>query len=103
MMKNNQRAVNGEGGRETHSVTEKGLDQSVGHLIPAVHDERDTNGETTDDLLVLRLVRVLEHLVDGLLRARAEHDESHRISSGLSCDGRIVEEDVTEVVVHLCR
>jgi hypothetical protein len=103
VMERDQQALEEKGSGETHGVAEKVLDERVGYLFPAIHDERDTNGETANDLLVLRLVRVLQHLVDGLLRARAEHDEAHRVTSGLSCDGRVVEEDVTEVIVHLCR
>jgi hypothetical protein len=51
---------------------------------------------------VLRLVRVLDHLVKALCRARAEHNEAHRVARGLAGNSRVLEERLAEDVVDLC-
>lgn len=90
------------GASSTYSIAQQALDHLVRLFLLSIKHERDSDGQSSNDLLVLSLVRVLDHLVEGLCRSRSEHDESHRVPSSFTCDGRVVEEYVSKGVVDFC-
>ena len=59
-----------------------------------VHGHSEGEGQATNDLLVLRVVSIAKHLLDRLLRARADHDQAHAQGGRLAGNGGIVEEDL---------
>ena len=71
-------------------VVEQQADELVGRFLPRVHDEREPQRQPAHDLLVLRLVRVLDHVLEHLHIAGAEHDEAHGDADGLAVDGRVL-------------
>ena len=73
-------------GPVTNLVVAERLDESVCLLKPAVHEQSDADGETSEDLLVLGLLRVGDHVLYGGLRLRAELDEPHGDAGGLAGD-----------------
>ena len=78
------------------------LDHIIRLLLTAVEDERETDRKTTDDLLVLGLPRVSQHLLrTGRVRC-AEHDETQGVPSSLTSDSGVSEERLLEIVVRLC-
>ena len=78
------------------------LDHIIRLLLTAVEDERETDRKTTDDLLVLGLPRVSQHLLRTGRVRRAEHDETQGVPSSLTSDSGVSEERLLEIVVRLC-
>ena len=62
----------------TNLVSAEALDEGVGLLHAAVHHHGDADGQATQDLLVLRLLGVAHHVLDGLGRFGAQHDQAQR-------------------------
>jgi hypothetical protein len=88
--------------RITHLIGRQCLDEPIRLLLLAVHQEAEADGEAANDLLVLRLVRVHEHLVDGLLGRGPEHDQAHGVARGLAGDCAVVVQDGAQLVVDIC-
>ena len=77
------------------------VDEGVGVLLAAVHDEREAEPERADDLVVLRLAGVGEHFLDGGGVAAARHDEPHAPGGGLAHARDVGVEQVLELLVDV--
>jgi hypothetical protein len=58
----------------THLVVAQRFDERVGLFQPAVHEERDADGQTAEDLLVLRLLGPIR-LISFARNLQAELDQ----------------------------
>ena len=48
---------------KTHLIRQKGVDDIIRLLLSSIEHECNTHREATNDFLVLRLMRILQHLV----------------------------------------
>lgn len=85
----------------TDLLGQKLLDHFIRCLRLSVHQEGDPDRESTNDLFVLSLVSVLQHLVQRLFRCGSQHDETHGVSRSFSGHCRVLEEDVPERIVNV--
>ena len=69
-----------------HLVASEAVDQTVGLLLAPVHRHGDADSEAAEDLLVLCLLSVGDHVLDRHRRLGAEHHQAHRNASGLTCN-----------------
>lgn len=67
----------------------------------AVHDEGCADCNSTNDLLVLCLGRIGDHLVKHTLAGLSKHDQTHGVSGSFGCSRVVLEEDVLQLVVDV--
>ena len=77
------------------------LDEGLGLLLAAVRGERQADGAPADDLLVLRLVAVVENLLLLVAGAGAREEQAHADAGTLARDGTVSAEDSEHVGEHL--
>ena len=65
-------------------VVAERLDEGVGLLQPAVHEQGDADSQASEDLLVLSLLCVGDHVLDGCLGLGAELNEAHGDAGSLA-------------------
>jgi hypothetical protein len=58
-------------------------------LFLAIHLEGKAHGESTDDLLVLLVLDVIEVVLDRFLVGGADHDKAHTVAGSLTDDGGV--------------
>merc|ERR1712000_386539 len=58
-------------------VVEKTVDELICAFLAAIHDQSHANGETSNDLVMLSIVSMLDHIGQDLGVARTEHDKTH--------------------------
>ena len=68
----------------THLVSAEALNEGVRLLHAAVHHHGDADGQAAQDLLVLGLLGVAHHVLDGLGRLGAQHDQAQREACSLT-------------------
>lgn len=68
----------------TYLVSAEALDEGVGLLHAAVHHHGDADGQAAQDLLVLSLLGVAHHVLDGLGRLGAQHDQAQSKACSLT-------------------
>mmetsp|Transcript_21639 Transcript_21639/g.51697 ORF Transcript_21639/g.51697 Transcript_21639/m.51697 type:complete len:609 (-) Transcript_21639:893-2719(-) len=76
------------------------LHNGIRHFLPAKHDESEANGEASDDLLVLSVVRIVQHL-HALLRGAPGLEQAHGDAGSLPRDRRVGVEDALDVFKEL--
>mmetsp|Transcript_26485 Transcript_26485/g.69630 ORF Transcript_26485/g.69630 Transcript_26485/m.69630 type:complete len:312 (-) Transcript_26485:950-1885(-) len=76
------------------------LNQRVRAFFPAVHHKSKSNGQAPDDLLVLGLVRVREHLVDRVFRRSAQHHKTHSKPCALTSNSLVLEQDLLQLIIE---
>ena len=86
------------GGLIVYLLCKQRLDNLVCLFLPSVVDEGNANGKAANDLLVLRLVRVLKHFVGEPLTTAPEHNETHANTGCLARNSRVHVERRLEVL-----
>mmetsp|Transcript_3854 Transcript_3854/g.4480 ORF Transcript_3854/g.4480 Transcript_3854/m.4480 type:complete len:283 (-) Transcript_3854:1112-1960(-) len=79
------------------------LDQAIGLHLTALHEESEGDAQSADNLLVLAIVGVSEHLFDASLIGTAQHDHAHGVGGSLTDRGRVGvgEEGVLQVLIDV--
>ena len=82
-------------------VSGQALDQGVGLLQPAVHDEGDADSEPPQNLLVLGLLGVGHHVLDGPTGLASQLTEPHGQTCSLASDSVVLVEAELELLIHI--
>ena len=61
---------------QPHLVSAEAFNEGISLLHASVHDQSNSHRQTAQDLLVLRLLSVAHHVLDGLGRLGAQHDQT---------------------------
>lgn len=77
--------------KRAYSIMKKLIDDVVGFPFETVEKKRDADCQTADNLFMLRLMGVLNHLVERLWRSGAEHHKPHPIAGCLASNCIVVE------------
>lgn len=69
-------------------VSTKAFNEGICLLHASIHHHGNTHGQTAEDLLVLRLLGIADHVLDGLGRLWAQHDEAEGKACSFTWDFR---------------
>lgn len=74
------------------------LNQSISLFLFAKNLESESHWESSDDLLVVLILNMVEHILNRLLVSSSSHNKSHTICCSLTNDGR-----VSIIIKHLLK
>mmetsp|Transcript_2231 Transcript_2231/g.5064 ORF Transcript_2231/g.5064 Transcript_2231/m.5064 type:complete len:329 (+) Transcript_2231:1334-2320(+) len=81
-------------------VSQQLLNQGVRFLFSTKHDESQGHGARSNNLFVLCVMRVGQQLRNSPLVSRPDHDQSHCVPCGLTCDGVVRVQRLLQFLVH---
>lgn len=61
---------------QPYLVSAEAFNKGISLLHASIHDQGDSHCQTTQDLLVLRLLSIAYHVLNGLGRLGAQHDQT---------------------------
>ena len=82
-------------------VSGQTLDQGVSLLQSAIHDEGDADSEPTQDLLVLGLLGVGHHILNGPTGLASQLTEPHGQTCSLASDSIVLVEAELELLINV--
>lgn len=67
-------------------VSAKAFNEGICLLHASIHHQSNTHGQTAEDLLMLRLLGVANHVLNGLGRLWTQHNEAEGQACSFTCD-----------------